>query len=61
MPRTDVNQAEAVFHEVLDRDPAEREAFLDQRCAGDHELEQEVRSLLAADESAGEFLDASAL
>ncbi|CAN5701179.1 hypothetical protein BH09PLA1_BH09PLA1_31240 [soil metagenome] len=34
---------------------AERTAFLDQRCAGDDELRRAVESLLAAEESAGEF------
>ena len=61
MASTNESQAEAIFHEVLDQDPADREAFLDRQCAGHQELRNEVESLLAADESAGEFLHSSAL
>ncbi len=36
-------QVDALFHAVLDRTPAERDAFLRQACAGNEELEREVR------------------
>src|SRR5262245_1240059 len=41
-----------LFHTALERDPAEREAFLDQACNGDEELRREVSALLAADAEA---------
>src|ERR687886_2492542 len=41
--------------------PAERAAFLDGACAGDAELRAEVESLLAAEESAGSFINTSAI
>ncbi len=40
----------------MDRLPGEREAFLEDACAGDEEIEKEVRSLLASEEQAGKFL-----
>ncbi len=43
------DRAQQVFREALDRDPAEREAFLDEVCAGDQPLREEVASLLAFD------------
>ena len=48
---------DSLLHAVLDRPPAERAAFLRQECAGDQALENEVRSLMAADEHADSFLD----
>jgi serine/threonine protein kinase len=41
-------QIETIFQAALERDPAERTAFLNQACAGDEGLRQEVESLLAA-------------
>lgn len=35
-----------LFHAALDRDPGDREAFIDQACAGDPDLRTEVLSLL---------------
>lgn len=45
--------------EAMDREPAERAAFLDSACAGDAGLRGEVEKLVRAHESAerGEFLD----
>ena len=48
---------EELFHDALERDPAGREAFLDEACAGDAALRAEVASLLAADQRAGGFLE----
>ena len=46
-------QVEEIFHEALQRDPAQRDAFLRQACHGDTELQLEVSSLLTNhDESA---------
>jgi len=41
--------------------PDERDSFLRHTCAGDTALENEVRSLLAADEQAGSFLEDPAI
>ena len=40
-------QVESLFQEVLQRDPAERDAWLREACHGDAGLHGEVRSLLA--------------
>jgi serine/threonine protein kinase len=40
-------QIDAIFAAALERDAAERPAFLDEACAGDAELRKEVESLLA--------------
>lgn len=39
---------ESLFYEAADLDPAARQAFLEDRCAGDTTLRQEVESLLAS-------------
>ncbi len=46
-----------IFAEATERSPAERRAFIDDRCEGDSALRAEVRGLLAAHEAAHEFLD----
>ena len=43
-----------VFHDALSRAAAERQAFLNEACAGDEALRHEVAAMLAAHESAGE-------
>src|SRR5262245_5408462 len=43
---------EALFHETLARAPAERAAFLAERCAGRPDLEAEVEALLRVHEGA---------
>jgi eukaryotic-like serine/threonine-protein kinase len=50
---------EQVFEAALAREPAEREAFLDEACAGDLELKSTVEELLAEDARAGSFLEHS--
>ena len=42
---------DAVLAEALDREPAERAAFLEERCAGDATLRGEVEALLRYAES----------
>ena len=42
------DRIETMFAQALERDPAERAAFLDEACAGDLALRQEVESMLAA-------------
>ena len=41
-----------MFHAVLERDPSEQEAFLDEACGEDEELRREVATLLAAEAEA---------
>src|SRR5215469_8548669 len=40
-------QIESLFQRALERDPAERNAWLREACPGDSELQREVASLLA--------------
>ena len=54
-------QVDNLLHAVLERPPDVRAEFLRQACAGDQELEREVRSLLASDEQVGSFLDSPAM
>src|SRR6185295_19863179 len=46
---------------ALDRPAAERDVFLRLACGGDDQLEQEVRSLVAAHDRADSFLAAPAI
>ena len=50
------HQVDKVLEAALEREPGERAAFLDQACAGDEALRQEVEELLKAHEQAGSFL-----
>ena len=51
------HNANDLFAEALRlTNPAERAAYLDQTCAGDPALRQEVESLLGAYAQAGDFL-----
>jgi serine/threonine protein kinase len=54
-------RVDQVLQAALLRPPDERDSFLHDACAGDPALEKEVRSLLAADERAGSFLDDPAI
>ncbi len=54
-------RAEELFHQALEVEPGERAAWLEAACGGDAELRQEVESLLASDEAAGEEFVSSAL
>ncbi|HYP27224.1 MAG TPA: serine/threonine-protein kinase [Blastocatellia bacterium] len=47
---------EALFESALDRDSAERAAFLDRECGDDESLRQEVESLLAHQQATGRFI-----
>jgi serine/threonine protein kinase len=49
-------QVDNLLQSVLERRPEEREAFLRQACGDDKSLEGEVRSLLAMEQEAGNFL-----
>src|SRR3954470_18410277 len=53
-----VMNEEEVFHQALARgSPDEREAYLEQACAGDAALRAAVEALLRANEGASGFLD----
>jgi WD40 repeat protein/tRNA A-37 threonylcarbamoyl transferase component Bud32 len=54
-------QIERLYFAARERAPGLHAAFLDQACAGDESLRQEVESLLASDEQAGDFLNTPAL
>jgi len=54
-------QVDSLYQAVLERPPGERTEFLHQACAGDAALEREVRSLMAAQQAAGSFLDSPAI
>ncbi len=45
-------EIESVYHAALKRPPAQRGAFLAEKCAGDQDLLREVESLLAQDSNA---------
>src|SRR5215471_18260198 len=48
-------QIEALFQEALQRNPAERDAWLREACNGDSGLEREVASLLENHQEGGDF------
>jgi hypothetical protein len=50
-------RAEAIFHGALQLLPEHRADYLKQACAGEEQLKEEVEDLLAADETAGDFLE----
>ena len=48
-----------LFHQALERPPEERDDFLTEACGADLKLRRAVKSLLTADEEAGNFLEDS--
>jgi serine/threonine protein kinase/tetratricopeptide (TPR) repeat protein len=54
-------QIDSLLQSVLERPPEERDAVLRHACAGDEALEREIRSLLAAQQQAGSFLESPAI
>jgi serine/threonine protein kinase len=54
-------QVDNLLQALLEHPPEEREAALRQACDGDEALEREVRSLLAAQQQAGSFLESPAI
>jgi eukaryotic-like serine/threonine-protein kinase len=50
-------QLKQIFQSALERDPAERPAFLNQACDGDAELRREVESLISSHDEAGESIE----
>src|SRR5262245_3376148 len=51
-------QIEELYHAALERDDVRRRDFLDEACAGDNPLRWEVETLIAAYETAGNFIEA---
>jgi serine/threonine protein kinase len=54
-------EVERLYHAALERPECERAAFLEQMCAGDDALRQEVESLLSQPSRAGQFLETPAV
>ena len=54
-------QVDSLLQSALDRPPEELDGYLRHACAADETLEREVRSLLAARERAGNFLESPAI
>ena len=54
-------QVETILQDALDRPPRERGPFLDEACLNDPELRSEAASLIAAHETAGDFIEQPAL
>ena len=55
------NYIDQLLQSALDTPAVERDAYLRHACGGDQRLEEEVRSLLAAHDRAGNFLGAPAI
>jgi serine/threonine protein kinase len=53
-------QLKQIFQSALERNPAERSAFLSQACGNDPALRSEVESLIASHDQAGESIEAIA-
>jgi hypothetical protein len=56
-PPPGLSQIEDIFHAVLEREPAERAAFLAEACAGDQSLLDAVKALLAAHDQSWSLVD----
>ena len=54
-------QVERVYESALAKDASERASFLEDACAGDDDLRQEVESLLAYQERSEDFIESPAL
>jgi eukaryotic-like serine/threonine-protein kinase len=54
-------QLDSILKSAISRPPEERDAFLASECAGDEELERELRDLLACQHEAGSFLEHPAI
>src|SRR5262245_46958341 len=54
-------QVETLYHAALEHEPAARDAYLAQACAGDEELRREVGELLRYDGASESFIQGNAL
>ena len=61
MTRERWQQIESVLQDALDRPPPERASFIDEACAGDHELKAEATSLITSYEEAVDFIERPAI
>src|SRR5437667_3846660 len=52
---------EQLYHSAREREESQRVAFLNEACAGDQALRQEIESLLAEEKEAQGFLESPAL
>src|SRR5678815_2642561 len=50
-------RVEAIFHEALERAPAERGVFIAKECEGDESLQREIQRLLIAYEDASTYFE----
>jgi serine/threonine-protein kinase len=60
-PRERFRQIDQLFDAALDRPPNERDAFVAERCGGDHELRERVQALLAAHDRPSNFMRSPAV
>src|SRR5262245_24451594 len=56
-PPDDLSQIETLFHAALEREPAERAAFLAEACADDQSMRDAVNDLLAAHNQSWSLVD----
>ena len=54
-------QVDRLLEQALEQEPGKRAEFVDKQCAGNEELQHEVKALLKAHEQAGSFIEAPAL
>ena len=59
--RDDWQRVQTVFAAALERDPADRAPWLDEACADEPFVREEVDALLASHDRAGQFLRSTAL
>ena len=53
-------QIKALLESALEHDPSERDAFLDEACAGDEDLRAEVEALIDSHTRSGDFIESPA-
>src|SRR6201988_3380323 len=53
-------QIKSLLEEALERDPSERDAFLDEACTGDSSLRAEVEALIDSHARSGDFIESPA-
>ncbi len=53
-------QIDRIFQAVMEREPGERAAFLEEACSGDQRLRVEVEALLSSDEQGCDLLEGDA-
>jgi serine/threonine protein kinase/Tol biopolymer transport system component len=61
MKPEDLHQVDEIFQAALDLAPEQRSAYLDQACAGDKDLRQEVASLISSYGQSSKFMETPAI